>query len=202
MVGLAVGLFQTRTRRELSIVSIPDGDVDPDGDGGCAVGTTALASAQTAPATAGAIGSAPRAKATLDQVAWIAGPWEGMLGDRKIEQHWMAPAANSMVAMYRPEGSRDMLELLAIEQDGEALILRISTSCQDRGSPDAKRRTSRSTMRSCASTDARRSSKAGAENPSRVTFTSPNPDTLTITVERMRDGKLVPTDFKYSRIKS
>ena len=91
------------------------------------VGTTAAASAQTAPATAGAIGSAPRAKATLDQVAWIAGPWEGMLGDRKIEQHWMAPAAelDGGDVSQHPEGSRDALELLAIEQDGEALILRI-----------------------------------------------------------------------------
>ena len=40
-----------------------------------------------------------------------------------------------------------------------------------------------------------------AESPVRVTFLSPNHDTLNITVERQRDGKPVATEFKYSRIK-
>jgi hypothetical protein len=91
------------------------------------VGMTAPVTAQAAAQAAVPIGSAPRAKATLEQVAWIAGPWGGMLGDRRIEQHWMKPAANSMVAMYRSiqKERATLYELLAIEQDGESLVLRI-----------------------------------------------------------------------------
>ena len=62
------------------------------------------------------IGSAPPAKATVSQVAFIAGAWVGTLGDRTIEQHWMEPLGSSMIAMYRNvQGTEPRLyELLAI----------------------------------------------------------------------------------------
>lgn len=71
--------------------------------------------------------SAPPVKATIDQLGWIAGAWTGALGERTIEQHWSAPRGGSIVAMYRSiQGDRPTLyELLAIEQDGEGLVLRI-----------------------------------------------------------------------------
>jgi hypothetical protein len=152
---------------------------------------------------AAAIGSAPKAKAALGQVAWIAGPWRGMLGDRQIEQHWMTPAANSMVAMYRSiQGERATLyELLAIEQDGESLMLRIKHFAPGAGLAGREEK-DQSIDHALVRVDGRTAVFEGTgANPSRVTFTSPNPDTLTITVERMRDGKLAATDFKYSRIK-
>jgi hypothetical protein len=152
---------------------------------------------------AAAIGTAPKAKAALAQVAWIAGPWRGMLGDRQIEQHWMAPAANSMVAMYRSiQGERATLyELLAIEQDGESLMLRIKHFAPGAGLAGREEK-DQSIDHALVRVDGRTAVFEGTgANPSRVTFTSPNADTLTITVERMRDGKLAATDFKYSRIK-
>jgi hypothetical protein len=165
------------------------------------VGTAVRVKGQAAPA----IGSAPRAKATLDQVAWIAGPWRGMLGDRQIEQHWMAPAANSMVAMYRSiQNDRATLyELLAIEQDGESLMLRIKHFAPGAGLAGREAK-DESNDHALVRVDGRTAifEGTGATNPPRVTFTSPDPDTLTITVERMRDGKLASTDFRYSRIKS
>jgi uncharacterized protein DUF6265 len=165
----------------------------------------AAAAPAAAPAAATAIGSAPRAKATLDQVAWIAGPWAGTLGDRKIEQHWMAPDANSMVAMYRSiqKDRATLYELLAIEQDGESLSLRIKHFAPGPGLAGREAK-DESNDHALVRVDGRTAvfEGTGADNPPRVTFTSPNPDTLTITVERMRDGKLVPTEFRYSRIKS
>jgi hypothetical protein len=152
---------------------------------------------------AAAIGTAPKAKAALAQVAWIAGPWRGMLGDRQIEQHWMTPAANSMVAMYRSiQGERATLyELLAIEQDGESLMLRIKHFAPGAGLAGREEK-DQSIDHALVRVDGRTAVFEGTgANPSRVTFTGPNPDTLTITVERMRDGKLAATDFKYSRIK-
>jgi hypothetical protein len=171
------------------------------------VGMAARVSAQASQAAQPvvAIGSAPRAKATLAQVGWIAGPWGGMLGDRRIEQHWMAPSASSMVAMYRSiQNDRATLyELLAIEQDGESLMLRIKHFAPGPGLVGREAK-DESIDHALVRVDGRTAVFEGTatENPARVTFTSPDPDTLTITVERMRDGKLVPTDFRYSRIKS
>lgn len=166
------------------------------------IGTGVRTSGQTA--APAAIGSAPRIKATLDQVAWIAGPWRGMLGDRLIEQHWMAPAANSMVAMYRSiqKERATLYELLAIEQDGESLMLRIKHFNPGAGLAGREAK-DESIDHALVRVDGRTAvfEGTGADNPPRVTFTSPDPDTLTITVERMRDGKLAATDFKYSRIK-
>jgi hypothetical protein len=154
---------------------------------------------------AAAIGSAPRAKATLAQTAFIEGRWDGMLGDRKIEQHWMAPAANSMVGMYRSiqKDKATLYELLAIEQDGDGLMLRIKHFVPGAGLA-GREAVDQSIDHALVRVDGRTAvfEGTGADNPSRVTFTSPNPDTLTITVERMRDGKLTPTEFRYSRIKS
>jgi hypothetical protein len=167
-------------------------------------GMTMSAQASGQPAAA-AIGSAPRAKATLDQVAWIAGPWTGMLGDRRIEQHWMAPAANSMVASYRSiqKDRATLYELLAIEQEGESLMLRIKHFAPGPGMAGREAK-DESIDHALVRVDGRTAvfEGTGTDNPSRVIFKSPDPDTLTITVERMRDGKLVPTDFRYTRIKS
>jgi hypothetical protein len=165
-----------------------------------ALGGTARVRAEQA----AALGSAPRAKATLEQTAFIAGRWGGMLGDRKIEQHWMAPAANSMVGMYRSiqKERATLYELLAIEQDGESRMLRIKHFAPGAGLAGREEK-DQSIDHALVRVDGRTAVFEGTgENPSRVTFTSPDADTLTITVERMRDGKLVPTDFKYSRIKS
>jgi hypothetical protein len=148
------------------------------------VGTAVRASGQAV----AAMGSAPRAKATLEQVAWIAGPWRGMLG-----------------AMYRSiQNDRATLyELLAIEQDGESLMLRIKHFSPGAGLAGREAK-DQSIDHALVRVDGRMAvfEGTGTDNPSRVTFTSPDPDTLTITVERMRDGKLVPTAFRYSRVKS
>jgi hypothetical protein len=163
-----------------------------------------VGSARVSAEQAAAIGTAPRAKATLEQAAFIAGRWGGMLGDRKIEQHWMAPAASSMVGMYRSiqKERATLYELLAIEQDGESLVLRIKHFAPGAGLAGREGK-DESIDHALVRAEGRTAVFEGiGENPSRVTFTSPDADTLTITVERMRDGKLVPTDFKYSRIKS
>src|SRR5688572_21205463 len=83
--------------------------------------------ATAAVAEAQGTGSPVPAKASVDQVAWISGAWSGTLGDRTIEQHWMTPLGTSMVGMYRSirDNKVTLYELLAIEQDGEGLALRI-----------------------------------------------------------------------------
>jgi hypothetical protein len=153
--------------------------------------------AQTPPAA-----PAP-AKATIDQVAWISGPWSGKLNDRAIEQHWMAPLGGSMVGMYRSirDHKATLYELLAIETEGEGLALRIKHFAPGAGlvSQEAKDESANHTL--VRVEDRKAVFEAVTPNgPVRVTFTSPDPATLTIVVERQRDGKPVSTDFNYKRV--
>lgn len=154
------------------------------------------AAAQTAPA------AATPAKARVQDLAWIAGAWTGTLGDRTIEQHWSAPLGNSIVAMYRSvRGTEAQLyELLAIENEGDGVVLRIKHFAPGPGlaGREAKDESINHTL---VSVGARTAVFQGTgEGGARVSFSSPDPQTLTIVVERMRDGKPVPTEFKYTRI--
>ena len=47
----------------------------------------------------GAHAQAPAAKPTLQDFAWLAGHWRIEQGDRVIDEHWMAPAAELAVVL-------------------------------------------------------------------------------------------------------
>ncbi|MCC6164388.1 MAG: hypothetical protein IT182_13645 [Acidobacteria bacterium] len=150
-----------------------------------------------------AIGTAPAAAATIQQVGFIAGQWTGTLGDRHIEQHWMAPAATSMVAVYRNvQGTEPRLyELLAIEQEGDGLVLRIKHFAPGPGlagrQPQAE-----SVNHRLVKVEGRTAVFEGTgPNPSRVTFTRKAPDALDIIVARNANGKLTETVFAYTQVK-
>jgi hypothetical protein len=167
------------------------------------VALVALLSA-AAPLHAQPAASAPTpVKATVQQLAWIAGPWTGTLGDRTIEQHWSAPLGNSIVAMYRSVRNNEatLYELLAIEQEGEHVMLRIKHFNPGPGlvGREAKEEAINHVLVRIEGRTAVFQG-TGADNPPRVTFTSPDPQTLTIVVERLRDGKPASTEFKYKRI--
>ena len=169
--------------------------------GMCVLAVTGLAVAGRAQEPA----AAPvAAKATVAQLAWIAGPWSGTLKDRTIEQHWMTPNGGSMVGMYRSirDGRASLYELLAIEERGDEVYLRIKHFAPGPGlvSQEAKDQSADHALVKAESRTAVFVGSAGG-GPVRVTFNSPDQDTLTITVERQRDGKAVATEFPYKRIR-
>ena len=150
-----------------------------------------------------AIGTAPAAKATIQQVAFIAGQWAGTLGDRHIEQHWMTPVGTSMVAAYRNvQGTEPKLyELLVIEQEGEGLMLRIKHFNPGQGLA-GRQPQGESVNHRLVKVDGQTAVFEGTgENPARVTFTRKGPDALDIVVARARDGKITETVFPYKQVK-
>jgi Domain of unknown function (DUF6265) len=158
---------------------------------------------------AAAYGQAPAGgpaavKATVDQLSWVAGPWRGTLNDRTIEQHWMAPLGGSLVGMYRSirENRATLYEILAMEQRGDEVFLRIKHFTPGAGlvSQEAKDQSADHVLVKLEARSAVFEGSAGG-NPVRVTFSSPDEDTLNITVERQREGKPVATEFKYKRIR-
>ena len=170
--------------------------------GGVAVAVMMSAGVITAEGQA-PIGGSPPAKATVAQLAWVAGAWTGTLGDRTIEQHWSAPLGGSIIAMYRSirDNRATLYELLAIEQEGEGVVLRIKHFAPGPGlvSQEAKDESSNHPL--VRIEDKKAVFEGGsATSPVRITFTSPDPAALTIVVERQRDGKPVATEFLYKRL--
>jgi hypothetical protein len=149
------------------------------------------------------IGSAPPAKATIQQVAFIAGAWTGTLGDRTIEQHWMQPLGTSMVAMYRNvQGTEPKLyELLAIEQEGDGLVLRIKHFAPGAGLVGRQEKGDAINHRLVKVEGQTAVFEGTGENPNRVTFTRKSADALDIVVERVgKDGQPTRTVFPYTRV--
>ena len=70
---------------------------------------------------------APAAKATLADVAWIAGHWVGADGGNLPEEIWTAPEGDSMIGIWRyvSGGKARIFELLSITDDGSGPVMRL-----------------------------------------------------------------------------
>lgn len=89
------------------------------GLGGILLTYMAFAAAAQAPAT-------PRARATLADVAFMAGHWRGGSAGEVSEEIWTAPEGDGMLGMWRyvGGGKARVFELLSIRQEAEGLMLR------------------------------------------------------------------------------
>ena len=69
----------------------------------------------------------PSRTVALDDIAWLAGRWQGAFSNGvKAEEHWSAPAGQSMMGMFRmmPGDKAAMYEFLVIEADDDGVALR------------------------------------------------------------------------------
>ena len=142
-------------------------------------------------------------KASLDGLSWIAGAWTGTLGERTVEQHWSAPLGGSIVAMYRSiqNNKTTLYELLAIEQEGDGVSLRIKHFAPGPGLVGQEAKEESANHALVKLEDRLAVFEGGTPaSPVRITFRSPDSGTLNITVERTRNGAPVSTEFKYKRI--
>lgn len=71
--------------------------------------------------------SAPPA-ASIADLAWMTGAWEGPMGENAVLQEtWLEPADDAMIAAVRmlEDGRTNMVELIVIEESEGTLIFRI-----------------------------------------------------------------------------
>jgi hypothetical protein len=64
-------------------------------------------------------------EATLQQLSWISGAWDGKGLGGTVEEHWTKPSGDSMVGMFRLVGANGKMivsELLLIEQRGKHVV--------------------------------------------------------------------------------
>lgn len=66
-------------------------------------------------------------KATLSEVSWIAGYWQGEAFGGITEEVWTPPLGNSMMGSFKlvVDGNIQFYELCTISEENETLILRI-----------------------------------------------------------------------------
>ena len=96
-------------------------DVTAQTAGQTAPRTTTTVYKRTGPPPPPAPALLPKAKATMAQVAWIAGVWTGARGSSTIEERWTPAAGGSMLAISRTlrDGLMPAFEFLCIvERDG------------------------------------------------------------------------------------
>jgi hypothetical protein len=69
----------------------------------------------------------PAHKATIRDVAWLAGRWTGTSADGFSEETWSPPTAGSMVGVYRlvKNGRPVFYELMTFVEDNDSVVLRL-----------------------------------------------------------------------------
>ncbi len=68
-----------------------------------------------------------RIEATVQQIAWISGAWDGEGLGGTVEEHWTNPGGGSLVGVFRLIGADNKMkvcELLMIEQQGKQVVYR------------------------------------------------------------------------------
>jgi hypothetical protein len=65
--------------------------------------------------------------ATLADLAWMTGDWQGKTPNGTIEEHWLVPQSGSMAALVRMTNGEAtaMIELIVIEEEEGSLMLRL-----------------------------------------------------------------------------
>jgi len=73
------------------------------------------------------LGDKASPKASLSEVAWIAGSWEGEAFGGKVQEVWTPPLGDSMMCAFKlvVEGKVQFYELCQIREENGSLILRL-----------------------------------------------------------------------------
>ncbi|MEC9036810.1 MAG: DUF6265 family protein [Verrucomicrobiota bacterium] len=66
--------------------------------------------------------------ASIEQLHWLTGDWEGPIGDGVLEESWLRPRAGTVAAVVRltKGGVTEFVELIKIEKTGKSLELRLN----------------------------------------------------------------------------
>ncbi len=143
-------------------------------------------------------------KASVDDLAWLAGRWEEREGaGSAFEEWWLPPAGKTMAAVSRQVegGATKMYELSAIEADGESLVLVIRhfgaglAPWKSEAAGAGRWRLVEAGKRSAAFED------PVHDFPRRIAYAAGKGDTLEVTLEGERDGHPSRMQFTFRRAK-
>ncbi len=141
------------------------------------------------------------ANARLQDLAWMEGTWQAFRGTGAIEERWSAPLGDSMVGTFRWLRAEKvwMYELMAISKDNGRLYLWLKHFSRKFASWEEK-----DEALSFAITHIEPNKvvfkNSKYEDPQRVTYYRPVPETLIIRLEGTKDGEPTESEFQLSRV--
>lgn len=149
-------------------------------------------------------GTAPELSVSTAQVkdlAWMEGTWRAFQNNGAIEERWSAPLGDSMVGTFRWLRSDQvwLYELMSISRDNGRLFFRLKHFSRKLASWEEK---------DDALTFALTEIEANKvvfkndkyDDPQRVTFYRPVPETLIVRLEGRKDGEPTFNEFQFSRV--
>ena len=136
----------------------------------------------------------------LDQLAWISGHWEGDMGGALSEELWSAPSGDTMMGMWRlvKDGKVRLYEFLVVEQEASGPVLKFKHF--NRGLVGWEEKDQALVLPLVKLTQAEAVFDNGnAAKPLRLIYRRPAAGELVVVLERMEEGKLASTEFRYRR---
>ncbi len=164
--------------------------------------TLALALVLAPPVTAQEAPPAPGPSAGLSDLAWLAGTWEGALGDDPLIETWFPPAGGRMAGLFRwVKGDEVYLyELVGLEETADGVVLQVKHFGPDLVGWEAK---DESVVFDLVEVDedgrAVFAERGDEEEGTTLTFRPEGETGLVATFEETRGGEPVVLTFRYER---
>ena len=130
----------------------------------------------------------------IEDLSWLAGPWEGTAFGEDAEEHWTAPSQGTMLGMFRLDSktNRPVYEIMLIKQEKDGITLRLIHFARDLMRIDEE-----PLLLRLASVDRRKIVWQNAEQHGlrELTYERRDRDTVLITLERSKDGAPLTDKF-------
>ena len=136
----------------------------------------------------------------LADLEFITGRWSGELDGGTTDEHWSAPSGDNMMGVFRyvKSGKAVFYEMLLIEMTASGPVLRLKHFTPGLIGWEEKDQVYSYPLVELAK------NKAAFERPdkqTRMTFQRTSADSMVVVLERMKEGKMIPEEFKYQRAK-
>lgn len=133
-----------------------------------------------------------QAPATVEQFQWLAGCWAAVGGEAGSNEHWMAPAGGTMFGIGRTVrgGATRQHEFMQLRDTPQGVVFMALPSGQTQASFPAERIGPRSAVFHNPTHDF----------PQRVSYESPDDDTLNARIEGQLNGKPRTVQFPMKRV--
>lgn len=134
-------------------------------------------------------------KTTLAELAFIAGTWQGKLGEGTTEEQWNPPSGDSMMGMFRyvQNGKAAFYEFMLIEQTSDGPVLRLRHFNPRLIAWEDKTGTLNFPLVECRKNYA----VFDHDSKERLIFHRKSTTSMTITLEKIKDGQKTAEDFDY-----
>jgi hypothetical protein len=138
---------------------------------------------------------------TVSDLAWMAGRWTGTLGGDPLEEQWSVPAGGTMMGMFRwmkKDGTTSMYEFLTIEPSAQGPVYFMRHFNPGLVAWEEKNAALRCPL---TASGPREATFACDGEATKLTFKRTSETTMTVLLERQKDGKASTVEFVYTLAK-